>query len=92
MILLLIDNNNQIIDNEDNENNERKEELNEIFKFNSKLFYDKGNKIKLFIMWLKEEQYKIKLEDLKSRKIEEIYIIIIKYLIENSKLEESDFT
>ena len=85
MILLLIDNYKQILDNEDNKNNKHKEELNEIFNFNLKLLYDKDNKIKL-------EQYKLKLEDLRSKKIEEIYLIIIKYLIENSKLEDSDFT
>ena len=84
MILLLIDHYNQIIDNDDNEDNIHKKELNEIFNFNSKLLNEKDNEIKI-------NQYGLKLEDIKSKKIEEIYLIIIKYLIENSKLEDSEY-
>ena len=81
MILSLIDNYNQI---EGNEDNKYKIKLDEIFNFNSKILDDKDNKTEL-------DQYILKIEDLNSKKIEEIYIIIIKYLIENSKLEDSDY-
>jgi len=84
IILALVDYFNQIDDNEDNENNKHKEELGKIYDFNSKILDDKDNKQNL-------NQYGLKLEDLRSKKIEEIYIIIIKYLIENSKLEDSEF-
>jgi len=85
MILSLIDNYNQIEDNKDNENNKHEIELKLISEFNSKIFDDKDYMTKL-------NQYELKLEEFKSKKIEEIYLIIIKYLIENSKLEDSDFT
>ena len=81
MILLLIYNYNQIIDNEDNKDNKHKKELDDIFNFNKEIFEDNENRIKL-------NPYKLKLD----YKLEEIYLIIIKYLIENSKLEDSDFT
>jgi len=84
MILSLVDYYNQIEDNEDNENNKHEEELEEIFNFNSKILDDKDN-----ITILNE--YEIKLKDLKQKKIEELYLIIIKYLIEKSKLEDSEF-
>ena len=84
MILSLIDNYNQIEDNEDNENNKHEEELKKICEFNSKILDNKDYIIKL-------NQYELKLEDLKSKKIEEMYLHIIKYLIEESKLEDSDF-
>jgi len=85
MILSLIDNYNQIDDNEDNEDNKHEEELKKIFEFNSKIIDNKDYITKL-------NQYELKLEDLKSKKkIEEIYLHIIKYLIENSKLEDSEF-
>jgi hypothetical protein len=84
IILSLVDNYNQIEDNEDNENNKYEEELKTISDFNLKILNDNDNITKL-------SQYELKLEDLKSKKIEEIYLIIIKYLIENSKLEDSDY-
>ena len=84
MILSIVDNYNQIEDNEDNKDNIHKEELDEIFKFNSKILDDRANKANL-------NQYGLKLKDLKPKKNEEIYLIIIKYLIENSKLEDSDY-
>jgi len=84
MILSLVDNYNQIVDNKDNENNKHGNELKAISEFNSKLFDDKDYITKL-------NQYELKLEDFKSKKIEEIYSIIINYLIENSKLEDSAF-
>ena len=79
MILLLIKYYNGISDNENNKHEEDK-----IFEFNSNILNDKDNKIKI-------NQYGLKLEVIKSKKIEEIYLIIIKYLIENSKLEDSDY-
>ena len=84
MIFSLIDNYNQIEDNEDNENNKHEEELKKISEFNSKILDNKDYITKL-------NQYELKLEDLKSKKIEEMYLHIIKYLIEKSKLEDSDF-
>mgnify|MGYP006873058196 CR=1 FL=1 len=84
VIFALVDNYNQIEDNQDNQDNRHKEELDKILEFNLKILDDKDNKIKL-------EQYKLKIEDIKSKKIEEIYLVIIKYLIENSKLEDSDY-
>ena len=84
IILSLVDNYNEIEDNEDNENNKYEEELKTISDFNLKILNDNDNITKL-------SQYELKLEDLKSKKIEEIYLIIIKYLIENSKLEDSDY-
>ena len=84
IILSLVDNYNQIEDNEDNENNKYEEELKTISDFNLKILNDNDNITKL-------SQYELKFEDLKSKKIEEIYLIIIKYLIENSKLEDSDY-
>ena len=83
VILSLVDNYNQIGDNEDNKDNKHKEELEVIKSFNENILDNKNNKEKLD---------KLKLEDIKSKKIEEIYLIIIKYLIENSKLEDSDYT
>ena len=84
IILSLVYNYNQIEDNEDNENNKYEEELKTISDFNLKILNDNDNITKL-------SQYELKLGDLKSKKIEEIYLIIIKYLIENSKLEDSDY-
>ena len=84
MIISLIDNYNQIEDNEDNKNNKHEKELKTISDFNSSILDNKENITKL-------NQYGFKLEDIKSKKIEEIYLIIIKYLIENSKLEDSDY-
>ncbi len=84
MIHSLVDNYSQIVDNEDNKNNKHEEELVKIYDFNSKILYDITNNTNL-------NQYGLKLEDLKSKKIEEIYLIIIEYLIQNSKLEDSDY-
>jgi hypothetical protein len=84
MIISLIDNYNQIEDNEDNKNNKHEKELKTIFDFNLKILDNKDNISKL-------NQYGLKLEDVKSKKIEEIYLIIIKYLIENSKLEDTEY-
>ena len=84
MIISLIDNYNQIEDNEDNKNNKHEKELDTISDFNSKILDDRDNISKL-------NQYGLKLEDVKSKKIEEIYLIIIKYLIENSKLEDTEY-
>ena len=84
MIISLIYNYNQIEDNEDNKNNKHEKELKTISDFNSSILDNKENITKL-------NQYGFKLEDIKSKKIEEIYLIIIKYLIENSKLEDSDY-
>ena len=84
MIISLIYNYNQIEDNEDNKNNKHEKELKTISDFNSKILDDRDNISKL-------NQFGLKLEDVKSKKIEEIYLIIIKYLIENSKLEDTDY-
>ena len=84
IILSLVDNYNQIEGNEDNENNKHENELKTITDFNFKILDDKDNKEKL-------NQYGLKLEDIKSNKIEVIYSNIFKYLIENSKLEDFDF-
>ena len=82
MILSLVDNYNQIEDNEDNKDNKHKDELDIISKYNSKILDNKKDYI---------NKCELKLENIKSKKIEEIYLIIIKYLIENSKLEDSDY-
>ena len=82
MILSLVDNYSQIEDNEDNKDNKHKDELDIISKYNSKILDNKKDYIK---------KCELKLENIKSKKIEEIYLIIIKYLIENSKLEDSDY-
>jgi len=84
MILSLVDNYSQILDNEDNKNNKHGEELDKIYNFNSNILDDNTNSTNL-------NQYGLNLEDLKPKKIEEIYLIIIEYLIENSKLEDSDY-
>ena len=82
MMLSLIDNYNQIDDNEDNKDNKHEDQLDIIYKYNSNILDNKKDYI---------NQYGLKLEELKSKKIEEIYIIIINYLIENSRLEDSDY-
>jgi len=84
MILSLADNYNQIEDNEDNKDNNHEEELQTISEFNSNILDNKDN---ITIL----NQYEIKLKDLKLKKIEELYSIVIKYLIEKSKLEISEF-
>ena len=81
MILSLVDNYRQIDNNEDNKG---EEELDKISNFNKNILTDNDNITKL-------NQYKLKIEDINLKKIEEIYLIIIKYLIENSKLEDFEF-
>ena len=81
MILSLVDNYRQIDNNEDNKG---EEELDKISNFNKSILTNNDNITKL-------NQYKLKIEDINLKKIEEIYLIIIKYLIENSKLEDFEF-
>ena len=81
MILSLVDNYRQIDNNEDNKG---EEELDKISNFNKNILTNHDNITKL-------NQYKLKIEDINLKKIEEIYLIIIKYLIENSKLEDFEF-
>jgi len=84
MIISLVYNYNQIDDNEDNKDNKHEEELQKISEFNSRILDAKDN---ITIL----NQYGLKLEGLKEKKIEELYSIIFKYLIEKSKLEDSGF-
>ena len=57
--------------------------LDNIMNFNKKIIKDNINEFKLF---------KLTENDILSKNIDEIYSLIIKYLIENKKLINSDFT
>ena len=82
IMLSLVDNYKQIGDNEDNKDNKYDHDLDMIYNYNSNILVKEKDYI---------NQYKLKLEDFREKKIEEIYVIIIKYLIKNSKLEDCDY-